>query len=274
MSVPPNGTPKPRARHGNPFTRRLDRIRARLLGRRELQVRSHRAIIVDLVIPFLNRLEIVDRKGPLPLDRLLYRIYWWIVFFAVVFLPTWPGESTLYSLALVALIGGWLIAAPQLTQVVTSADYRVLKPGPGTTHRFLAALRRVHVDFPAVNPTEEREIDDWLTRMTSRIIPLFLVRLVFRLGVRALVLLIIAVAGFFIGPALATVHGPRGWSPVSLLYAVTVPDVLMMLTSLLLPVMAHTIINAIKVDQEAPPAATDIEAPSGDVAPLPSDAGS
>jgi len=230
----------------------LRRLRARLIGRRAQQVRSQRAIIVDLVIPFLTSLELRDKKGPLPLEGLLYRIYWWLVFFAVIFLPTWPGEPTLYSLALVALIGGWLIAAPQLTEAVASADYSVLKPGPGTTRRFLSALRKVNPDFPDINPNEEKEIDDWLARLTSRIIPLFVFRLVFRLGVRALILLVIAVAGFFIGPALATVHGPRGWSPVSLLYAVTVPDVLMMLALLLLPVMAHNIIAAIKVNQEAP----------------------
>ncbi len=43
----------------------LGRLWARLIGRREQQFRAQRAVMLQLVVPFLNQLGLVDRKARL-----------------------------------------------------------------------------------------------------------------------------------------------------------------------------------------------------------------
>jgi len=190
-----------------------------------------------------------DRRGIL---EVTYLVGWWLVAVLVVIAPTYSGEPLFYFPAILALSVAWLVTMPSYGQVVVATDFSVLRPPKGIWARFLDELQKRKVKVPPELLTEESKatIDAIAPPAFPIVVPVVLLQWLRWLGFRAVYVAVVGMAGLLIGPVLANVHWWRGWSPVSLLYAVTAPWVLMLLITLLIPPLTQGFVAGLHADRD------------------------
>lgn len=190
-----------------------------------------------------------ERRGLL---EVAYLVAWWAGAVLVAVAPTYANEALFYFPAILALAVAWLVTVPSYGQFVASTNFRILRPPKGIWGRFVDEIQKRRVQVPKELLTEESKatIDAFAPDAFPIVIPVVLLEWLRWLGVRAVFVAIIGTAGLFIGPALSEVHWWRGWSPVSLLYAVTAPWVVVLLFSLLIPSMTQRFVAGLEADRD------------------------
>jgi hypothetical protein len=203
--------------------------------------------------PALERagmLETTDeRRGILEVG---YLVAWWLIAVLVAVAPTYKDEALFYFPAILALSVAWLVTMPSFGQVVVGTDFSVVRPPKGTWGRFLSEIQKRRVDLPEDLLTDESKatVDAFAPDAFPIVLPVVLLRWLRWLGMRAVAVALIGMAGLLIGPYLATANWWRGWSPVSVLYAVSAPWVAMLLVSLLIPPMTHSLVAGLRADRD------------------------
>jgi hypothetical protein len=224
----------------------------RFLGRmrRSLIIASAIAVLGEPALERAGLLETTDeRRGILDVG---YLVAWWLIALLVVVAPTYKDEALFYFPAILALSVAWLVTMPSFGQFVVGTDFSVVRPPKGIWGRFLDEIQKRRVDIPSVLLTDESKakVDAFAPDAFPIVVPVVLLRWFRWLGARAVAVALIGMGGLLIGPFLATVHWWRGWSPVSLLYAVSAPWVAVLLVSLLIPPLAHSLVAGLKADRD------------------------
>ena len=217
-------------------------------------------IYVDGIAQEAKRLNLLsDRTG---LERLPYWIYFLVVASAVIFIPTWDGESIVFFGAVLALAAGWLVAVAQATPSLSTEDVQLLERGIAKFGpQIRAAAERRGKKLLVLNLPAGQQ--SWLGRVMPKLlaggVEAIVLQIMFGRSVRAIELAGLSIIGLLIGPWLSRIHIGY-WSPVSILFALAVPDSLLLLGSLLVPVLLKLFMASIRFDQldlgkppEAPP---------------------
>ncbi len=227
----------------------ISRLRAIFAGTRHV-VRLWRANKVFLT-PALQRAGLLEPSRQDVLTR-LYQIYWYVGFVVVLVLPSYPQEPFFVFPALLALAIAWLVAMPQLGQTFLTIDMSILRAPQGTLQSFVSAVRGAGIKLPAEadNPELARQVDAVWHELGPEYVRAGLMHIAKWLGFRFAYLGTVGMVGLFVGPALASVHVGwlRGWSPVSILYAVAAPVALFVLVALLVPVFVFAFLSGIQAD--------------------------
>ncbi|MHB1500915.1 MAG: hypothetical protein ACYCYK_07080 [Candidatus Dormibacteria bacterium] len=154
-------------------------------------------------------------------------------------LPTWQGEATPYFLAAIAILGGWLVAAPQIATDIQTINFTVI-------------LTDASAFWELYKPTLLREVEEILppTELSPREVPnstavnatlakwTFLSHLN-RLNLGAALGVILAVLGLMVAPTLQTYHWGY-WSPAALAYALVFSRVVDVVLAMASVVMVRT----------------------------------
>ncbi len=181
---------------------------------------------------------VLEPAGPTGILEWLYRVYFALVFVVVVLLPTYPEEPFFYFPAILALASAWLLAMPMYGQALLATDFTALRPSSGLWSAFLQAIEK-HVPVPS--ELKEKEVmatmETLVPKAVPSLIPVAVLQLGYRLAWRATLVGLVGVIGVLLGPTLARLHWWRGWSPVSFLYAVSMPATILLLVSLIGPMI-------------------------------------
>src|SRR5712692_7116704 len=203
--------------------------------------------------PALERagmLEMKDeRRGILEVS---YLVGWWLIAVLAATAPTYAGEPLFYFPAILALSVAWLVTMPSFGQVVVATDFSVVRPPKGIWARFLDELQKRRVKVPPELMTEESKatIDAIAPPAFPIVVPVVLLQWLRWIGLRAVYVAVVGMAGLLIGPILANVHWWRGWTPVSLLYGMTAPWVLLLLITLLIPALTQGLVAGLQADRD------------------------
>jgi hypothetical protein len=207
-------------------------------------------VLLDLGIDELRRVGMLELKGPISTATILYLIGWWLIFLVTALLPTWPGEPVIFFGAMLALAAAWLIAIPQVGDVLTRVDMNGLRPGRALWEKFRAAATKRKLELPPLSAADESQIADSLGGFVPAGIPLALLQVVMKVGVMAIQLAVVALVGLLVGPRLADVRVLWGWSPVSILYGMAAPWALILLCSLILPLLVQMYVLAVRFHRD------------------------
>lgn len=206
-------------------------------------------IYVDGISQEARRLNLLsERRG---LERLPYWIYFFIVAVAVLIIPTWEGESTVFFAAVLALAAGWLVAVAQATPSLSTEDVKLLERGIAKFGpQIRAAAERRGKKLLVLNLPAGQQ--SWLGRIMPKLlaggVEAIVVQIMFGRAVRAIELAGLSILGLLSGPWLSHFHLGY-WSPVSILFALAVPDSLLLLGSLLVPVLLKLFMASIRFDE-------------------------
>jgi hypothetical protein len=190
-----------------------------------------------------------ERRGILEVS---YLVGWWLIAVLAATAPTYTGEPLFFFPAILALSVAWLVTMPSYGQVVVTTDFSVVRPPKGIWARFLDELQKRRVKVPPELLTEESKatIDAIAPPAFPIVVPVVLLQWLRWIGLRAVYVAVVGMAGLLIGPILANVHWWRGWSPVSLLYGVTAPWVLLLLITLLIPALMQGLVAGLQADRD------------------------
>jgi hypothetical protein len=234
----------------SPFRRLRSRLN-RSTYRLDQRVQAQRAI-VDLISKEGVRVGLLTPRGPKGLIDWAYRVYWWLVFALVLIIPVSPGQPTYIFPAFLALAAAWLLTAPLYCQFLLTTDFSELRPDSGLVSRLIEALLNHRVDLPPElrNPSAVNEADASVAASIPTLLPATIIQMMSTLSVQAAIVSVIALVGLVAGPFLAEIHWGwlRGWSPVSLLYAVCTPAAILLLGSLVIPMVSYAYVANRRAD--------------------------
>lgn len=200
--------------------------------------------------PILKKSGLVEDPSKPGVLEWSYRIYLLIGFAIVLVIPTYPEEPLIYFPALLLLAGAWLLTMPLSSAGMSAAAFARLRPPKGSWRVFTDALRAERIELPPETVGEEVEnaMDELLPRAIPVVAPVAVVKMLRLLALRAAFVGAVGLIGILAGPALAQVHWWRGWSPVSILYGISAPVALFLLTSLLIPFILQSFLLGLEVD--------------------------
>ena len=181
-----------------------------------------------------------------------YLAGWWVIALGVVVLPIYSGEPLFYFPAILALSVAWLVTMPSYSQMIATTDFSLLKPPKGTWGRLIEALQKQRVGVPDVLRTDETKaaMDAIVPTAVPAVLPVVLLYWFRWLSLHAIYVALIGMVGLLSGPFLADVHWWRGWSPVSLLYALSAPWVAVLVISLIIPTFVQGFIAGLQADRD------------------------
>jgi hypothetical protein len=203
--------------------------------------------------PALERAGMLETKSEgRGLLEVAYLVGWWLIAVLAALAPTYGGEPLFYFPAILALSVAWLVTMPSYGQVVVGTDFSVLRPPKGIWARFIEEIQKRRVEIPKVLLTEESKatVDAFAPDAFPIVVPAVLLQWLRWLGLRAVYVAVVGMAGLLVGPSLANVHWWRGWSPVSLLYGITAPWVVWLLISLLIPALTQGFVAGLHADRD------------------------
>lgn len=180
-----------------------------------------------------------------------YRLYFVAVFLIVAVLPTWDGESTIFFGALLALAAAWLVAVPQATPELSAEDLKLVERG----------IRRIGSNLREVQESRGKQLFDFGEADTKGLeeLPSLLagaakpamLHVMYHRALAAAILGAIAILGLLIGPWVSHFHVSY-WSPISLLFGLAVPDALLLLSTLIIPVMLQLYLTSLRFVETHP----------------------
>lgn len=181
-----------------------------------------------------------------------YLAGWWLIAVIVVVLPTYTEEPLFYFPAILALSVAWLVTMPSYGQAVATMDFSLLRPPQGTWARLLEAIQKQRVPVPDVLLTDESKatIGAVVPAAFPVVMPVVLLQGLRWLSGRATYVALFGMVGLLTGPFLASIHWWRGWSPVSLLYALSAPSAFILIVSLLMPAFVQAFVAGLRADRD------------------------
>jgi len=218
--------------------------------RRSLIIASAIGVLGKPALERAGMLDTTDERRDIL--QVVYLSAWWVIAVLVAVAPTYKDEALFYFPAILALAVAWLVTMPSFGQFVVGTDFSIVRPPQGIWGRFLDEIQKRRVDIPPVLLTDKSKatVDAFAPDAFPIVVPVVLLRWFRWLGTRAVAVALIGTAGLLIGPFLASVHWWRGWSPVSLLYAVSAPWVGFLVVSLLIPPLTHSFVGGLQADRE------------------------
>ncbi|HEY1714077.1 MAG TPA: hypothetical protein VGG07_14315 [Solirubrobacteraceae bacterium] len=236
------------------------------LGRRLMVMGYSNFMFGWLTKPALQRGGILPQREK-GLRATVIRIIYWVVVIGVALIPTTPDRGPFYFPAIFALSAAWLLALPFYGRIMTSSsiDLSVFNLSAEFIGKWAAAVDR-RFGLPAgVRQQLDKgagEIEEGVRRtFRGRIMSM-----VYRAALQGCIAMFVSLAGMVIGPWLSTVRLEwlplwlRGWSPVALLYGLTVPPVFVMIVTMMVPIAAYTYM----ANQQVQPAAEAEQVDPGD----------
>jgi len=199
-----------------------------------------------------------------------YLAGWWLVAAIVAVLPTYTEEPLFYFPAILALSVAWLVTMPSYGQAVATMDFSLLRPPQGTWAKLLEAIQKQRVPVPDVLLTDESKatIGAVVPAAFPVVMPVVLLQGLRWLSGRATYVALFGMVGLLTGPFLAGVHWWRGWSPVSMLYALSAPSAIILIISLLMPAFVQAFVAGVKADRDL----GEVFKATNGVSPVPDDA--
>ena len=180
-----------------------------------------------------------------------YRVYAVIVFLIVAVLPTWDGESTIFFGALLALAAAWLVAVPQATPDLSEDDLRLVERG---IRRIGSNLRKVQEHRATklfdVGEADTKGLEELPGLLAGATRPAML-HVMYHRALAAAILGALAILGLLIGPWVSHFHVGY-WSPISLLFGLAVPDAVLLLLTLIVPVMLQLYLTSLRFEETHP----------------------
>jgi hypothetical protein len=191
--------------------------------------------------------EAPSRRGAL---EIAYLILWWIGFLLLLTIPSYPQDPAFYFSAILALAAAWLLTMPLYGHNVLTTDFRILSPPKGVWALFIGAIQKRRVDIPPVllSPEAEAEMDALLPTTVPAIMPAVLTRILVTVGIRAIYVALLGLAGLLVGPQLSQIHWWWNWSPVAVLYALSAPWTALLLISMVLPLVTQAFMAGLSAD--------------------------
>ncbi len=191
---------------------------------------------------------LLDPKAPPDVYNRLGQAYTVAVFIFAVALPTWPSEPIAVFTAFLALAVAWLLAVPLTMDSICNADLALLSRGFRQWRNSIVATakeRGVSLDTTSSDgpPPPAR-----IPRLLTPLAPFAVLQLMFRQSTRSVALGVIAIVGLLAGPTLATVHVGY-WSPVSLIFGLSVPLAGRLMFVLVLPVMFQVYLAGLRANE-------------------------
>lgn len=177
---------------------------------------------------------------------------WWLIAVIVSVLPTYTEEPLFYFPAILALSVAWLVTMPSYGLAVANTDFSLLRPPQGTWAKLIEAMQKQRVPVPDVLRTDEAQatVDAVAPSAFPVVMPLVLLQGLRWLSGRAAYVALFGMVGLLTGPFLASIHWWRGWSPVSLLYALSAPSALILIASLLMPAFVQAFVAGLRADRD------------------------
>lgn len=186
----------------------------------------------------------------IPFD--LFWVVWWVVFVVGLVLPTYGSEPFVVFPSVLALAVVWLFGMAQFTQTLLGTDLRDVRITAGGWKVLLQSYQEAGIQFPAEALTAEsadaaaKEVETWLPGAARQSVLDWTSLAAFQ----AILAGCVAIIGLVVGPTLTTLHWWRGWSPVSILYAVSLPTGLAILLFGLVPFIVSRFLAALRLRSE------------------------
>jgi len=258
-----------------------ERVRLRFATSREQLIASIRLTRGTLIASrkLLLNVGLIDQQQPakkaryIPFD--VFWIGWWFVFVIGLILPTYSPEPFVVFPSVLALAVVWLFGMAQFTHTLLGADLRDVRITAGGWTVLLQSYQEAGVQFPAEALTTEsaqaaaKEVEGWLPGVARQSV----LDWTALAAIQAILAGCVAMVGLLSGPTLTNVHWWHGWSPVSILYAASLPTALSLLFFGLVPFIVSRFLAALRLRSETvnpipvvqpagPPAAPTDSAPA------------
>lgn len=246
-----------------------ERVRLRVVeARRQLtaSVRLTRGTLTA-TRKMLIGVGLIEEKKPekraryIPSDA--FWIVWWLLFIVGFILPTYAAEPYVVFPSVLALAVVWLFGMAQFTHTLLGTDLRDVKLTPDGWKVLVQSYRDAGIPLPQEAMTDEsaqaasKELEGPLPGMARQSV----LDLTALAAVQAVLAGFIAMVGLLVGPSLTNVHWWHGWSPVSILYAASLPTGLSLLGYGLVPFIVSRFLAALRLRSETSTATTN-EAPA------------
>jgi len=198
-----------------------------------------------------------ERKARyIPFDA--FWVAWWLLFLAGLILPTYAQEPFVVFPSVLALAVVWLFGMAQFTHTLLGTDLRDVRLTPAGWKVLVQSFQEAGIPLPAEAMTDEsaqaasRELEGPLPGMARQSV----LDLTTLAAVQAVLAGFIAMVGLLVGPSLNNVHWWHGWSPVSVLYAASLPTGLSLLGYGLVPFIVSRFLAALRLRSETATATT------------------
>jgi len=192
-----------------------------------------------------------ERKARyIPFDA--FWVGWWLLFVLGLILPTYAPEPFVVFPSVLALAVVWLFGMSQFTHTLLGTDLRDVKLTPDGWKVLVQSFQEAGVQLPPEAMTDEsaqaasRELEGPLPGMARQSV----LDLTSLAAVQAVIAGSIAMVGLLVGPSLSNVHWWHGWSPVSILYAASLPTGLSLLGYGLVPFIVSRFLAALRLRSE------------------------
>jgi hypothetical protein len=246
---------------GGAAVSRRDRI-AHLSKRIRRSVATTRAIF-KATRQMLKGVGLLESKSELfDIPGIIFAIAWWAVFVIVLLLPTYSAEMFFVFPTALALVVAWLLGMHPYATTLLTSDLSDVRVRPSEVSAMLRTFEDEGIEFPAEALTTEAA--EQTAAALDRALPILLLQAVLRIlsvaAIQALLAACVSVVGLLVAPTLSTVVWWHGWSPVSILYAFSVPPTLSLIVCSLVPFIVTRFLAALRfrrlaTGQAASPAA-------------------
>jgi hypothetical protein len=186
----------------------------------------------------------------IPFDA--FWIVWWLLFIVGLILPTYATEPYVVFPSVLALAVVWLFGMAQFTHTLLGTDLRDVRLTPDGWKVLVQSYRDAGIPLPQEAMTDEsaraasKELEGPLPGMARQSV----LDLTSLAAVQAVLAGSIAMAGLLVGPSLTSVHWWHGWSPVSILYAASLPTGVSLLGYGLVPFIISRFLAALRLRSE------------------------
>jgi hypothetical protein len=256
---------------------RLVLVRARVQQVRDQTVRSIRftRAILSASRTILIGVGLIDpseknRVRYIPFQ--LFWVGWWLLFAIGLILPTYRAEAFVVFPSVLALAIVWLLGMGQFAHTLLGEELRFIRVSPAGWTVFISEFQKAGLDVPSelltakAAATASKELQISLPGLVRQSI----VDFTSLAAVQALLAGAVAVIGLILGSTLGDIHWWRGWSPVSIFYAASLPTGLSLVISSTLPFMVARLLAALRLQDEI--AAPAVGSPAPAVTPVSSHA--
>lgn len=192
-----------------------------------------------------------DRKARyIPFDA--FWVAWWVVFLIGLILPTYSPEPFVVFPAVLALAVVWLFGMAQFTHTLLGADLRDVKLTPAGWKVLVQSYRDAGIPLPDDAMTDEsalaasKELEGSLPSLARKSV----LDWTALAAIQAILAGVVAMVGLLVGPTLADVRWWHGWSPVAVLYGVSLPTGLSLLFFGLVPFIVSRFLAALRLRSE------------------------